>query len=82
MRLLGLEVPPVRQSGYDAIRKKGREIERLQIKGRCVLSQKPGQRLGSIDPRKEWDSVLLVLLDEDLEPMEIYEAQRAEVVEA
>lgn len=62
-RLLGLELAAVRQPGYDAIRCKSNRLERLQIKGRCILSDKPGQRLGRIDLRKEWDGVLLVLLD-------------------
>jgi len=44
-----------------------------------VLSKNPGQRLGRIDLKKEWDGVLLVLLDGDLEPIAIYEANRAAV---
>jgi hypothetical protein len=55
----------------------------LQIKGRCILPGcKPGQRVGSIDIKKDWDAVLLVLLDENFEAKEIYEAQRAEVLKA
>lgn len=78
-RLLGLELAGVRQAGYDATRRAGGVEERLQIKGRCVLSKNPGQRLGRIDLDKEWDGVLLVLLDSDLEPMAIYEADRSAV---
>lgn len=78
-RLLGLELAAVRQSGYDAIRRRRKEVDRLQIKGRCILSSNPGQRLGRIDLAKEWDAVILVLLDADLEPTSIYEAGRAEV---
>ena len=49
----------------------------------CLLPGcKPGQRLGSIDVKKEWDAVLLVLLDEDFETLEIYEARRVPIVEA
>jgi hypothetical protein len=82
VRLLRLQVAPVRQTGYDAVRKKGAKVERLQIKGRCVLSMKPGGRIGKIDPKKEWDGVILVLLDADFEPTEIYEAGRREIIEA
>ena len=83
VRLLRLQVAPVRQTGYDAIRKKGaNKVERLQIKGRCVLSMKPGQRIGKLDPKKEWDGVILVLMDADFEPTEIYEAGRREIIEA
>jgi hypothetical protein len=35
-RLLGVELSPVRQSGYDAIRRVGRRKQYLQIKGRCL----------------------------------------------
>ena len=73
-RILGLELAAVRQSGYDAIRHRGKAIDRLQVKGRCILSSNPGQRLGRIDLTKEWDGVLLVLLDGELEPTAIYEA--------
>lgn len=61
-RLLGLELAAVRQAGFDAVRKKGSCVERFQVKGRCALSKNPGQRVGKIDLKKEWDSVLLVLL--------------------
>jgi hypothetical protein len=55
-RILQLELTPARQEGYDAIERNGNSIRRLQIKGRCVPpNSKPGQRVGSIDKRKEWD---------------------------
>lgn len=82
-RLLGVELTPARQAGYDAVeRRDGREV-RLQIKGRCILDwKKPGQRIGSIDISKEFDAVLLVLLDADFEAAAIYEAARADVLAA
>jgi hypothetical protein len=58
-RLLGLELAPARQAGYDATeRRTGR---RLQIKGRCRREDgKPGQMTGSINTKqKDWDAVLL-----------------------
>lgn len=71
-RLLGIELMPVRQAGYDAVDEGGR---RYQIKARCVLPGcKPGQRIGQIDIKKEFDAVLLVLLDENLDALAIYEA--------
>ena len=81
-RLLGLELAAVRQPGYDVFRRRGKAIDCLQVKGRCVLSSKRGQRLGRIDLTKNWDGVLLVLLDPDLEPTAIYEAHRADVERA
>jgi hypothetical protein len=65
-RLLGVELTPARQAGYDAIETVDGVVRRLQIKGRCMLKNcKPGQRLGSIDVKKDFDAVLLVLLDEN-----------------
>ena len=43
---------------------------------------KPGQHMGSIDIKKEFDAVLLVLLDDNLEATAIYEAPRDAVVAA
>jgi hypothetical protein len=79
-QILGLELAVVRQSGYDAIRRENGKVTRIQIKGRCIPSNaKPGQRLGSIQLDKEWDTVLLVLMDEDLEVLSMFEAERPEI---
>jgi hypothetical protein len=80
VRLLGLRLAAVRQPGYDAVREEGSSVCRVQIKARCVLPDSgPGQRIGRIRLDREWDSVILVLLDDDLEPIEIYEAKRPEI---
>jgi hypothetical protein len=50
--------------------------------GAPTLGGKPGQRVGAIDLDKQWDAVLLVLSDEDYEPIEIYEADRSSVSQA
>jgi hypothetical protein len=82
-RLLRLTLAPVRQIGFDATRKTGKIEKRFQIKSRCVLpTSKRGQRIGSISLKKEWDAVLLVLLDENFEPTAIHEADRAAITEA
>lgn len=83
IRILGLELAAVRQSGYDAIRREnGREVK-LQIKGRCYgPDAKPGQMVGGIQLAKEWDAVLMVLLDRDFDAIEIWEANRASITEA
>jgi hypothetical protein len=82
-RLLGLELVPAREVGYDAIQSNGPRRVRIQVKARCLTANcKPGQRLGRIDINKKWDKVLLVLLDEDFEPVEIHEASRRAVVAA
>lgn len=71
--ILNLELTAARQAGYDAIEKCGDGERRLQVKGRCILSNcKPGQRLGSIDVTKNFDAVLLVLLDDNFDATAIY----------
>jgi hypothetical protein len=83
MRVLGVELAPVRQSGYDATETSSGLVRRLQIKGRCLFDgAKPGQRLGSIDINKEWDAVLLVILDENLDALAIYDGQRDAILTA
>jgi hypothetical protein len=78
-RVLGIQLTPARQVGYDAVEQINGKTRQLQIKGRCLLPGcKPGQRLGSIDVTKEWDAVLLVLLDENFEAFEIHEAERTD----
>jgi hypothetical protein len=82
VRLLKLALAPVRQSGYDAIGLRNRRKCRYQIKGRCILDKsKRGQRLGQIKLDYEWDCVLMVLLDENLDAVAIYEADRQSVSE-
>ena len=76
VRLLGLQLAPVRQSGWDAF--DPATGIRYQIKGRVLKPDAgPGQRLGSLTAAKEWDAVLLVILDENYEAQVIWEASRA-----
>lgn len=84
IRLLGLTPSPARQAGFDAIRPlpRGRS-DRIQIKGRCVLpGANRGQRLGRIDLSKDFDSVMMVLLNEHFEATAIFEASREAVATA
>lgn len=82
-RILGLKLTQARQAGYDATEETPAGVRRLQIKGRCLLPGcKPGQRLGSIDVKKEWDAVLMVLLDENFDALAIFEAARKPMLEA
>jgi hypothetical protein len=81
-RLLGVDLADVRQSGFDAIRRSGEGVARLQIKGRCYGSDaKPCQRLGSIRLAKEWDAIPIVLLDLDCEARESWVAHRGAITE-
>jgi len=74
-RLLNLELAEARTPGYDALRRTTGRDERIQIKGRVILpDSKPGQRLGMIKRDAPCDAVVLVLMDEGLEPTSILEA--------
>ncbi|MDQ1592925.1 MAG: hypothetical protein QOG71_3552 [Pyrinomonadaceae bacterium] len=82
-RILGVELTPARQAGYDALETYDSTVRKLQIKGRCLLDDcMSGQRLGSIRVEKEWDAVLMVLLDQNFDCFEIYEAERDAVIAA
>lgn len=82
-RLLGIQLVEARQAGHDATRIEDGVLKKLQIKGRCVPpGSSKSQRLGSIDIEKDFDAVLLVLMDEYFNTTAIYEAERAPIVDA
>jgi len=80
--LMDLELLKERPGGYDAVGQSGqRKGKRIQIKGRAIFdSEKGGQRIGQLKTDKDWDSIVLVIMNADYEPVEIYECDR-EVVE-
>ncbi|MDY6980732.1 MAG: hypothetical protein SV201_12690, partial [Pseudomonadota bacterium] len=79
---LGLEPCEQEAAGYDAISRDGSE-QRIQIKGRAIFDEsKSGQRIGQLKLEQDWDAVVLVLMDEDFDSFEIYQAWRDEVLEA
>ena len=81
IRLLGLKPAGGGEGGIDAFDPE-RDGRRLQIKSRTIFDEgKSGQRVGQIRMEQPWDAVLLVLMDEEYEPYEIYEAEREELLE-
>jgi len=75
--LMNLRLTGARQPGYDAVASDG---HRIQIKARCILpNSKKSGRLGSIRLKHEWDTVMLILMDGDFQPLEIYEAKRPDI---
>ncbi len=81
MRLLRLVPAGADVGGYDAIDPE-RDNKRIQIKSRTIFDDNFGnQRIGQIKTEQQWDSVVLVLMDEDYEPFEIYEVDRDELLE-
>ncbi len=82
-RLLNLELCSERPGGFDAIGKGRRDGRRVQIKGRVIFDEeKSGQRVGQLKLEQDWDSVVLVIMDEDYEPYEIFEAGREDIEDA
>ena len=80
--LLSLEpVESDKEGGFDAIvRNEDGETIRYQIKGRAIFDEsKSGQRIGQLKLDKHWDVVVLVLMNEDFVPQEIYQASRAAI---
>jgi hypothetical protein len=74
-RLLDLRLAAARQSGFDA----WRGAEKLQIKGCCIAASRSekSQRMPKVKTDREWDCVLLVLMNHRYETYEIWEADRA-----
>ncbi len=80
IRLLGLEPRPANAPGGYQATDTGRDGKRIQIKSRAIFDEaKSGQRIGQLNMDGEWDSVVLVLMDEEYEPYEIYEAERPDI---
>jgi len=83
VHLLDLELCKPRQSGYDAIGKGSREGKKVQIKARVIPDGKlSGHRVGQLKLDQDWDIVVLVIMDENYEPTEIYEASHDVISEA
>ncbi len=82
-KLLDLELCKERRGGYDALGCGRREGKRIQIKGRVIFDEeKSGQRVGQLKLEQDWDSVVLVIMDENYEANEIYEADREDIEDA
>jgi hypothetical protein len=80
LRLLALKPEPEPETGWDAFDPEtGR---RVQIKSRTIFDEsKSGARIGQLKMNQDWDSVVLVLMDDNYEPYEIYEALREDLAE-
>ncbi len=80
VRLLGLETAAETDVAWDALDPD--TGDRIQIKSRTIFDEsKGGQRIGQLKMTQDWDAVVLVLMDEDYEPYEIYQARRDDLAE-
>ena len=67
--------------GYDAIYNYADEQLKVQIKGRAVFNEKrQGHRIGQLKLDQEWDAIVLVMMNADFMPEEIYMAKRDEIL--
>lgn len=79
-----LQLEPLEEDtagGYDAVGQHAAWKDlRIQIKGRAIFDDaKSGQRIGQLKFDKDWDAVVLVLMNEEFETQEIYMATRKKV---
>ncbi|NOY73052.1 MAG: hypothetical protein GXP14_11905 [Gammaproteobacteria bacterium] len=83
-KLLDLDLGKAGEAGgYDAVGRGHRKGKRIQIKGRVITDDaKRGQRIGQLKVEQEWDSVVLVLMNEEHKTYAIYEAGRETILEA
>lgn len=69
--------------GYDAIGNNQREGLRVQIKSRVIgEAVKSCHRIGQLNPNSAWDIVILSLMNDEFEPLEMYQLSRDEVIKA
>jgi hypothetical protein len=80
VQLLGLEAPTESDAAWDAV--DPASGDRIQIKSRTIFDEsKGGQRIGQLKLNQPWDAVVLVLMDENYEPYEIYQATRDDLAD-
>jgi len=80
---LDLTLNEDRNCGYDAIGNNQREGLRVQIKSRVIGDTvKSGHRIGQLNPNGDWDIIILSLMDNEFEPLEMYQLNREKVLEA
>ena len=69
--------------GHDAIGTGDREDLRILIKGRVIFEDsRSSPRIGQLNPDGRWDNVVLVLFNDNYEPVEMYEATSSDIIEA
>jgi len=81
--LLRLTLNEENNAGYDAIGRNQREGQRVLIKSRVIGDNvKSGHRIGQLNANGNWDIIILSLMDNDFEPMEMYQLGREKVIDA
>jgi hypothetical protein len=79
-KALNLKLTDEPASGYDA---HDQDNKKILIKGRVLFDDsRSSPRIGQISPDGRWDSVVLVLFDNNYEPMDMYQASTEEIEQA
>lgn len=83
-KALNLQLLDNLNSSYDAVGKTGDLTDqKLVIKGRAIFdTSKSTPRIGQLNPAQEWDGVLLVLFDDEYQPVEMFYASKNVIQEA
>lgn len=80
---LNLQLEEDPSLGYDAVGTGSLNGQKILIKGRVLFeSSKSNPRIGQINPDQRWDHVVLVLFNDDYNPIEIYHASSEDVEQA
>ena len=62
---------------FDATLQLESKTLKVQIKGRAIFNEKrQGHRLGQLKLEQDWDAVILVIMNDEFMPQEIYMAER------
>ena len=62
---------------FDATLQLENKTLKVQIKGRAIFNEKrQGHRLGQLKLEQDWDAVVLVIMNDEFMPQEIYMAER------
>ena len=82
-RLLDLTLNEDHNCGYDAMGNNHREGLRVQIKSRVIGDTvNSGHRIGQLNLNGDWDIIILSLMDNEFEPLEMYQLSHEEVAKA
>ena len=83
---VALQLKPMEKEtgGYDALGQDGEwQGLRMQIKGRAIFDEtKRSQRIGQLKLDKEWDAVILVIMNEAFDSVEMYFVPRDAIADA
>lgn len=76
-KILQLQNPQQPEKGVDFIGTGELAGQKIQVKSRVVFNPgKSGLRVGKINEEGEWDTLLLIMYDDDYNPDEIFVAQK------